>query len=235
MLGVLQARRQDSVTGGGTRSLFCLNSRGARGHEEFIPVWIKQTEEQKVKGIFRPKSEIQAVFPAENRWSPKKKGLYLKNVTKFGVSPQKNTNLDLDLRTRSPEPVNFFGAQSSLGGHNFRLGGTSSQLGGTRSPEPVNFFGAQSSLGGAQFSFGGHKQSVGGHGPGMPPVAPGLERCPKPPMASCGRICPYLMIVCLLLFLVFMRCTEYSGFGEVFKGGESPSQFRWFATAKIEQ
>ena len=43
------------------------------------------------------------------------------------------------------------------------------------------------------------------------------------------------MIVCLLLFLVFMRCTDqYSGFGEVFKGGESSSQFRWFATAKLE-
>ena len=48
-----QARRQDSVTGGGgggggrnkfwvgTRILFCVNSKGARGHEKFIPVWIK--------------------------------------------------------------------------------------------------------------------------------------------------------------------------------------------------
>ena len=43
-----EARRQDSVTGGaeinlggGTRSLFYVNSRGARGHEKFIPVWIK--------------------------------------------------------------------------------------------------------------------------------------------------------------------------------------------------
>ena len=33
----------------------------------------------------------------------------------------------LDLHSNSPEPVNFFGAQSSLGGHNFRLRGTSSQ------------------------------------------------------------------------------------------------------------
>ena len=53
-----------------------------------------------------------------------------------------NTNLGvlgLHLHSSSPEPVNFFGAQSSLGGgHNFRLGG-------------------------------GHKQSFGGHGPGMPP------------------------------------------------------------------
>ena len=43
------------------------------------------------------------------------------------------------------------------------------------SPEPVNFFGAQSSLGGTQFSFGGEQAVIlGGHGPGMPPVAPGL-------------------------------------------------------------
>ena len=44
-----------------------------------------------------------------------------------------NTNsgvLGLDLHSSSPKPVNFFGAQSSLGGrgHNFRLGGTSSHL-----------------------------------------------------------------------------------------------------------
>ena len=37
-----------------------------------------------------------------------------------------NTNLGvlgLALHSSSPESVNFFGAQSSLGGHNFRLGG----------------------------------------------------------------------------------------------------------------
>ena len=31
-------------------------------------------------------------------------------------------------------------------------------------------------LGGTIFVWGGHKQSFGGHGPGMPPVAPGLTR-----------------------------------------------------------
>ena len=88
--------------GGSTRSLFCVNSWGVRGHEKFIPVWIKWTRwgakiqrdfpaenrwspkkkrsSLKLQGIFRQKSEIQAVFPAENRWSPKnkikKKGLH---------------------------------------------------------------------------------------------------------------------------------------------------------------
>ena len=32
--------------------------------------------------------------------------------------------LGLDLHSSSPVPVNFFGAQSLVGGHNFRLGGT---------------------------------------------------------------------------------------------------------------
>ena len=41
---------------GGTRSLFCVNSRGARGHEKFIPVWIKCT---------RWGAKIQKDFPAE--------------------------------------------------------------------------------------------------------------------------------------------------------------------------
>ena len=57
---------------------------------------------------------------------------------KSGVSPQKlravNTNLGvfgLDLHSKSPEPVNFFGAQSSLGGDTiFVWGDTSTHLGG---------------------------------------------------------------------------------------------------------
>ena len=43
--------------------------------------------------------------------------------TKFTKIPMANTNLSLDLYSSSPELVNFFGAQSSLGGHNFRLWG----------------------------------------------------------------------------------------------------------------
>ena len=46
-----------------------------------------------------------------------------------------NTNLGvlgLDLHSSSPEHVNFFGAQFSLGGHNFRLGGCTSSHWGAR-------------------------------------------------------------------------------------------------------
>ena len=66
-----QARRQDSMTGGGginkfwggTRSLFCVNSRGHGGTRNLSQSGSnKQGEEQKVKEIFRSKSEIQAFF-----------------------------------------------------------------------------------------------------------------------------------------------------------------------------
>ena len=61
----------------------------------------------------------------------KKKVFIPKNVTKSGVSQQKTSNLGLDLHSGNPEPVNFFRAQSLLGGAQFSFGrGKSSQLGG---------------------------------------------------------------------------------------------------------
>ena len=60
----IQARRQDSVTGGaeinfgGAREVyFCEFQRGT-GAQDVV---------RKFKGIFRPKSEIQVVFPAESK------------------------------------------------------------------------------------------------------------------------------------------------------------------------
>ena len=48
-MSLRQARRQDSVTGEGGaeinfwehKKFIYVNSKGARGHEKFIPVWIK--------------------------------------------------------------------------------------------------------------------------------------------------------------------------------------------------
>ena len=40
--------------------------------------------------------------------------------------------LGLDLHSSTPETVNFFGSQSSLGGHNFHLGGHKQSFGGAR-------------------------------------------------------------------------------------------------------
>ena len=71
---------------------------------------------------------------------------------KSGVSPYKNYEKTvlanefygvstilrvsgLDLHSSNPEPINFFGAQSSLGGHNFRLGGHRQSFGVGTAPE----------------------------------------------------------------------------------------------------
>ena len=51
-----------------------------------------------------------------------------------------NTNLDLDLHSSSAKPVNFFGAQSSLGGAQFSFGGAQAVIWGARprnAPLPV--------------------------------------------------------------------------------------------------
>ena len=90
----------------------------------------KKRSSLKFRGIFRPKSEIQTVFPAENRWSPKKKRSSSQKCHEIRSQSTKitkillaNTNLGLDLHSSSPEPVNFFRAQSSLGGHKQSFGG----------------------------------------------------------------------------------------------------------------
>ena len=71
----IQARRQDSVTGGGAEKNFgghenfiYVNSKGARGTRNLSQSGSNdQGEDQKFKGIFRPKSEIQTVFLAKTR------------------------------------------------------------------------------------------------------------------------------------------------------------------------
>ena len=110
----------------------------------------KKKSSLKFRGIFRPKSEIQIVFPAEDRWSPKKKRSSSPKFheircqsTKIAKVPLANTNLGLDLHFSSPKPVNFFEEQSSLGG-------------------------------GTIFVWGGTSSHLGGHGPRLPPVALGL-------------------------------------------------------------
>ena len=69
---------------------------------------------------------------------PKSGGLQKKTKKRFSSQKRheircqytKNTNLGLDLHSSSPEPVNFSGAQSLLGGHNFRLGRRKQSFGG---------------------------------------------------------------------------------------------------------
>ena len=79
-------------------------------------------------------TEIARGFPAEiansSGFSGRKEVI---SKQKKRSSSTKNTNLDLDLRSRSPEPVNFFGAQSSfLGRAQFSFGGAQAvRWGGT--------------------------------------------------------------------------------------------------------
>ena len=107
------------------------NSSGFYGRVQVIS--------KKKKKVF---TEIARDFPAEignscgfsgqrRMFSKKKKRSSSQKRHKHWCQSTTNTNLDLDLRSRSSEPVNFFGAQSSLGGGTiFVWGGTSSQLGG---------------------------------------------------------------------------------------------------------
>ena len=67
-----QARRKDSVTGGaeikfgGARKVYsCEFEMGMRNLSQ--SGLNEQGEDQKLRGIFRPKSEIQTVFTAQNR------------------------------------------------------------------------------------------------------------------------------------------------------------------------
>ena len=85
----------------------------------------KKRSSLKLEGIFRPKSQIQAVFPVENRWSPKKKCLHRNNVTKSGVSPQKTL---IWTSICAPEASSLLISS----GHSPRLGGHKQSVGGAR-------------------------------------------------------------------------------------------------------
>ena len=89
--------------------------------------------------------EIARDFPAEiansSVFSGRKQVISKKKKTspsqkrhKIWCQSTKHTNLDLDLRSRSPDPVNFFGAQSSLGEAQFSFGGTQALSWGGTAP-----------------------------------------------------------------------------------------------------
>ena len=129
-----QARRQDSVTGGGTE-------RNFGGHVKFIRVWIKRKRWRpkkrscpkistnsgcrlKILAIFHEigsKDQVKKRSSSQNLNEIRRK---FTKITKMQFlltnSGAVNTNLGilgLDLHSSSLEPVNFLGAQSSLGGH----------------------------------------------------------------------------------------------------------------------
>ena len=146
-----QARRQDSVTEGGGRNKFwgALDvylwefERGTRAREIYSSV--DQTNEVKTKKKAPSVQKFPQILVIVSKFlrfftnslvKTKKRSLSQKfyeircKSTKVTKIRAVNTNfgvLGLDLHSNNPEPVNFFGAQSSLGGG----GGTSSHLGGT--------------------------------------------------------------------------------------------------------
>ena len=116
---------------GGAREVYFVGIREGHGGTRNLSQSgsNEQSEEQRLKGIFRPNSEIQAVFPAEDRRSTKKKGLPPRNVVKSGVSPQKTPIWASICTPIAPSLLISSGHSPRLRGHNFRLGGTSSHLG----------------------------------------------------------------------------------------------------------
>ena len=143
---IKQARRQDSVTRGaeinfgGAREVYlCEFERGTEAREiypsldEMNKVKTKNSngfsgQNRKFRWFFRPKTvDLKKRKRSSSQKCHEIRCQYSK-ITKITVA---NTNLSLDLHSSSPEPVNFFRAQSSLGGGTiFVWGGTSSPLGG---------------------------------------------------------------------------------------------------------
>ena len=136
----MQAQRQDRVTGGveinfggHEKFILCEFERGTEAREiypsldQINKVRSKESKRysgrnRKFKRFFRPKT---GVLQKKKRSSSQKRH-------KIWCQSTKNTNLDLDLRSRNPEPVNFFGAQSSLGGAQFSFGGAQAVSWGAR-------------------------------------------------------------------------------------------------------
>ena len=73
------------------------------------------------KRFFRPKT---GDLRKKKRSSSQKCHEIRCQPTKITKIPVANTTLGLDLHSSSPEPVNFFGAQYSLGGHKQSFGGS---------------------------------------------------------------------------------------------------------------
>ena len=132
----MQARRQDSVTGG--------HKQIWAGHKKFIA---SNSREWTKKQRFL--SQISTMSGVKTK---KKKDFISKNTrisTISGMKLQKKGSLMQNLQ-KTVLITNSWMTTSILG-----VSGLELLLSGTK---PVNFFGAQSLLWGEQFSFGGHKR-----------------------------------------------------------------------------
>ena len=129
----IQARRQDSVTGGAEinfeghmKFILCEFERGT-GAREIYP---------SLDQMNKMRSKDSKGFSCRNRKQviSKKKSSSSQNRHEIRCQSTKNTTLSLDLHSSSPEPVNFFGAQSSLGGAQFSFGAARAVISGSTAP-----------------------------------------------------------------------------------------------------
>ena len=142
-----QARRQDSVTEravinfGGAREVYLGEfERGTGAREIYLSLdQMNKVKTKDSKGFSGQNREFKRFFRSKTGDLQKKKRFSFQKCHEVRCQSTKstkiivaNTNFGLDLHSSSPEPVNFFGAQSSLGGDNFRLGGHKQSFGGAR-------------------------------------------------------------------------------------------------------
>ena len=108
---------------GGTRNLFlCGSNEQDEDHK-------KKVFSSKISTNFGYCLKILAIFHKFLSEDQKKRGLSSKISINFGYR-LKILAIFHEFLVKKKKKVNFFGAQSSFGGHNFRLGGTSSHLRG---------------------------------------------------------------------------------------------------------
>ena len=115
--------------GGRHEKLIDVNSKGARGTRNLFQCRSNKQGEDQKKKVFSSK------ISTNSGCRFKTLAIFYDFFTKITKIRAVNTNsgvLGLDLHSNSPDPVNVFGAQSSLGGHNFRLGGHKQSFGGAR-------------------------------------------------------------------------------------------------------
>ena len=120
--------RGAEINFGGAREVYLCEFKKGTGAREIYPSLdqINKVRSKKSKGFSGRNRKFKRFFRPKTGDLQKKRSSSQKRH-KIWCQSTKNTNLDLDLRSRSPEPVNFFGARPRLGGHKQLVGGARSR------------------------------------------------------------------------------------------------------------
>ena len=123
---------------GGAREVYLCEFERGTGAREIYPS-LDQAKTGDLKKKNKVFTEILSDFPAEfknsNAFSGPKQAISKKKkvfIPRMSCKLRKYENFGLDLHSSSPNPVNFFGAPSSLGGAQFLFGGHKKSFGGAR-------------------------------------------------------------------------------------------------------